>query len=65
MKGGGFMPDCYETKRGCQLQCDRPLHREVGVKMTIFTVTYFLNDPILKSKFGTFCHFQCDFQHFS
>ena len=39
------MPECYVPKRGYQLECDKPLQRGGGVKMTIFSVTYFLNDP--------------------
>ena len=35
------MPECYVTKRGYQLECDKPLHRDVA----IFSLTYFLNDP--------------------
>ena len=27
------MLDCYVTKRGCPLESDKPLHREVEVKM--------------------------------
>ena len=30
MEGGGFMPECYVTKRGYKLVCGRPLHRGVG-----------------------------------
>ena len=32
-----------------QLECDKPLHRGWRVKMATFSVTYFLNDPIVKS----------------
>ena len=40
------MPECYVTKRGYQLECDKPLHRGMGVKVTMFSLTYlFLNDP--------------------
>ena len=40
------MPECYVTKRGYELECDKPLHRGGwGVTMTIFSVTYLLNDP--------------------
>ena len=41
----GFIPECYVTKRGHQLEFDKLLHRGMGVKITIFSVTYFLNDP--------------------
>ena len=50
MEGGGFMPECYVTKREYWLECDKPLHRGGGgVKMTIFSVTHFLNDPKMQS----------------
>ena len=43
---GVFIPECYVTKRGYQLERDKPLHRGVGgVKMTDFSVMYFLKDP--------------------
>ena len=28
MEGGGFMPECYITKREYQLECDKLLHRD-------------------------------------
>ena len=30
---------------GYQFECEKPLHKGVGVKMTIFSVNYFLNEP--------------------
>ena len=30
------MPECYVSKRGYQLECDKPLHRGGGIKRTIF-----------------------------
>ena len=40
------MPERYVTKRGHQFKCDKPLHRRGGgVKMTVLSVTWFLNDP--------------------
>ena len=43
--GGGVLQECYVTKRGYQLECDKLLHGGGGIKMAIFSVTYFLNDP--------------------
>ena len=43
---GGLMPECYVTKRGYQLECGKPFHRRGwGIKMTVFSVTYFLTEP--------------------
>ena len=50
------MPECYTTKRGYQLKCDRPLHRGWEVKMAFFSIIYFLNDPMLEL---------CNEQHFT
>ena len=44
--GGGVLQECYVTKREYQLECDKLLRVGVGgVKIGIFSVTYFLNDP--------------------
>ena len=39
------MPQYYIAKREYQLEYEKPLQRGVGVKMTVSSVTYFLNDP--------------------
>ena len=39
------MPECYATKRGHQLEFDKPLHRG-GIEMANFSVTHILNDLI-------------------
>ena len=41
---GGVLQECYVTKRGYQLERDKLL-RGGRVKIAIFSVTYFLNDP--------------------
>ena len=33
---GGLIPDCYATKRGYQLEFDKPLHRGWGQKGNCF-----------------------------
>ena len=42
---GGVLQECYVTKRGYQLERDKLLRGGWGVKIAIFSVTYFLNDP--------------------
>ena len=43
------MPQCCVTKKEYKLECDRSLHSGGGgggwINMTIFSVTYFLNEP--------------------
>ena len=38
------MPECYATKRGYLLECDKPLHWG-GVKIASFPAAHFVNDP--------------------
>ena len=46
--GGSVLQECYVTKRGYQLECEKLLHGGWGgVKMAFFSVTHFLNDPKL------------------
>ena len=44
--GGSILEECYVTKRRYQLERDKLLHGGYGVKMAIFSVTYFMNDPL-------------------
>ena len=41
---GGLKEEYYVMKRGYHLKCDKSLHRGVGVEITVFSSTYFLND---------------------
>ena len=43
-RGVGLMPDCYITKKGYQIECEKMLDRRVSVKIAIASATYFLND---------------------
>ena len=38
---GGIMTECYVTKRGYQLECDKPLHRGWGSTWKFFCYVFF------------------------
>ena len=44
---GGVLQECYVTKKGYQLDRDKLLRGGGRVKIAIFSVTYFLNDPFV------------------
>ena len=39
------MTECYVTKKGYQLECDKPLHRRSRGQNNNFSATYFFDDP--------------------
>ena len=58
MGGGCFMPECYLTKRGINSSVTgRYIWGWGGVKIAIFSVTYFLNDPRATRAWAS--HFIC------